>query len=210
MLISKTLSLLLLLGFISSSAFAEVITIWREPAPVLKEGKYKSLILDRGQLTKALPDSKNEYIFTEKGAGVKPLVLVGTYIQIVEFLKKYETRGIESQIDGLNKIYMGVANYHPRERFISIWHPGNILVMAVENIQKFLPFGNDITDVAGVAGDLKELYEKIDQLDEKQKSSGSVMYVKFSYLPEDGMTEIGNKKITFGAVLNEMQKMAKH
>lgn len=66
----------------------EVISLWREPAPVITEGEYSSVILDRGELKKAVPDSKNEYIPSEKGAGTKPIVLVGTYLQIIDFLKK--------------------------------------------------------------------------------------------------------------------------
>ncbi len=37
---------------VSSMAQASDINMWREPKPVVKEGKYYSLIMDRGELQK--------------------------------------------------------------------------------------------------------------------------------------------------------------
>ncbi|EDK9895141.1 hypothetical protein CK374_23985, partial [Salmonella enterica subsp. enterica serovar Typhi] len=56
---------------VSSMAQASDINMWREPKPVVKEGKYYSLIMDRGELQKAVKSSSNNYLFSEKGAGVK-------------------------------------------------------------------------------------------------------------------------------------------
>lgn len=39
---------------VSSMAQASDINMWREPKPVVKEGKYYSLIMDRGELQKAV------------------------------------------------------------------------------------------------------------------------------------------------------------
>lgn len=81
-----------------SAVSANEITLWREPAPIVKEGRYYSLIVDRGELQKAVKDSNNEYLFAEKGNSTKPLVLIGTPIEVSEFLIKNQTRGIENHI----------------------------------------------------------------------------------------------------------------
>ncbi|MCU5771541.1 hypothetical protein N5923_02405 [Erwiniaceae bacterium BAC15a-03b] len=199
-------ALLLTLGVASSGgAMAAAAEMWREPIPVIKEGKYYSLIVDRGELHKAMKSSKNEYLFSEKGAGVKPLVLIGTPVEITEFLLKNETRGIENEIAELPEIYMGITKYVPRKRFTGLFPLNDLLITAVEQAQKFLPFGTIITDAAGVPGDLKALYDSLEKLQQTQKASGQILYVKFSYLPEDGMTQIGSKTISFGKILKIMQ-----
>ncbi|WP_413650344.1 hypothetical protein [Pantoea sp. B65] len=202
-------TLLLALGFASSgAASAATVDMWREPQPVVKEGKYYSLIVDRGELQKAVRNSRNEYIFSEKGAGVKPLVLIGTPVEISTFLLQHETRGIENQIAELPDIYMGITKYVPRKRFIGLFPLSDLLITTVEQAQKFLPFGTIITDAAGMPGDLKSLHDALEKLQETEKGSGQILYVKFSYLPEDGMTKIGSKTISFGKILKIMQNKA--
>lgn len=73
---------------IAGGAQANDINMWREPAPVVKEGKFFSVIQDRGTLQKAVKNSNNEFLFSEKGAGVKPLVLIGSPVEIFEYLEK--------------------------------------------------------------------------------------------------------------------------
>lgn len=190
----------------SGSLCASEIDLWREPVPVVKAGKYQSIILDRGKLTKAVRNSQNEYVFSEKGAGVKPLVLIGTPTQVIDFLLENESRGIENHIEALPDIYMGVSSYAPSERFSGLFPLNDIFIKAVENVQKFLPVGTDITDAAGTPSDVKEMYQKIHELNDKQKSQGKVLYVKFSYLPEKGMQKIGKNSISFGKILRIMEK----
>ncbi|KOC88444.1 hypothetical protein NG42_16240 [Winslowiella iniecta] len=198
-------SLLLTIGITGTSASASTTEMWREPQSVVKEGKQYSLIIDRGELQKAVRTSTNEYCFSEKGAGVKPLVLIGTPVEITEFLIKNETRGIENNITELPDIYMGITKYVPRKRFIGLFPLNDLLITAVEQVQKFQP-GSIITDAAGIPGDLKGLYEAMEKLQENQKEGGQILYVKFSYLPEDGMTKIGSKTISFSKILKIMQQ----
>lgn len=198
-------ALLLCFSFIGM-AHAEKNSLWREPVPILKNGNYASIILDRGKLTKAVRDSKNEYLFTEKGAGVKPLILIGTPIQIVEFLKNNETRGIESHIKGLQDIYMGITKYRPSERFSGLFPLHDVFIRAVESVQRFLPFGDAFTDAGGIPADLQDLYKKVHELDDEKKSQDEVLYVKFSYLPEEGMIKIGSKSVSFGKILTLFEK----
>lgn len=106
---------------VASMAQASDINMWREPKPVVKEGKYYSLIVDRGELQKAVKSSNNDYLFSEKGAGVKPLALVGSPVDIIEFMLQNETRGIENHIKELPNIYMGVTYYKPKQRFTGLF-----------------------------------------------------------------------------------------
>ena len=199
-------SLLLFMGAIGSCAsqFATA-DMWREPTPEIKQGKYFSLIVDRGELKKAVKDSNNEYLFSEKGAGTKPLALVGTAVEVAEFLLNNETSGIENHIADLPDIYMGISPYVVRQRFSGLFPLNDILIASVEQAQKFLPFGTILTDAAGIPSDLKGLNDALHQLDTKQKESGPILYVKFSYLPEEGMVKIGRKTISFGKILKIMQ-----
>lgn len=190
---------------ITGTVQASDITMWRESAPVVKEGKFFSVIQDRGTLQKAVKSSNNEFLFSEKGAGVKPLVLIGTPIEIFEYLKKNETCGIENHLQEIPEIYMGIAKYVPRKRFNGLFPLQDFLVKTFEQVLKFVPVGTVITDAAGIPADLKELYSITNSLKSKQKSDGDILYVKFSYLPEDGMQKIATRSVSFGRVLQLMQ-----
>ncbi|MCT6980727.1 phage major capsid protein, partial [Salmonella enterica subsp. enterica serovar Oranienburg] len=110
-------------GYMMASSLAQAsdINMWREPKPVVKEGKYYSLIMDRGELQKAVKSSNNNYLFSEKGAGVKPLVLIGSPVEISEFMLQNKTRSIENHIKGLPDIYIGVTKYKPKQRFTGLF-----------------------------------------------------------------------------------------
>lgn len=190
---------------ISSTVQASDINMWREPAPVVKEGKFFSVIQDRGTLQKAVKSSNNEFLFSEKGAGVKPLVLIGSTVEIFEYLKKNETCGIENHLQEIPEIYMGITSYIPRKRFSGLFPLQDFLVQTLEQVLKFVPAGTVITDAAGIPADLKELYSITNSLNSKEKSDGDILYVKFSYLPEDGMQKIGSRLVSFGRVLYLMQ-----
>ncbi|MDN0093989.1 hypothetical protein [Yersinia rohdei] len=199
-------SILFIISIIGVSIpLSTAANMWREPVPEIKNGKYYSLIVDRGELQKAIKDSNHEYVFSEKGAGTKPLVLVGTAVEIMAFLLSNETSGIENHIPGLPDIYMGIAPYVAHQRFTGLFPLNDVLMQSVGQVQKFLPVGTLITDAAGIPGDLKELYDALHQLNTKQKESGQILYVKFSYLPEEGMVKVGSKTISFGKILKIMK-----
>lgn len=189
----------------AGSVSASEIILWREPAPIVKEGKYYSLIVDRGQLQKAVKNTNNDYLFSEKGNGIKPLVLIGSPVEISEFLLKNETRGIENHIKELPDIYMGITNYVPQKRFTGLFPLHDLLTKSVEQALKFVPVGTILTDAAGIPSDLNEMYDVVKQLKNKDKSDGKLLYVKFSYLPEDGMKKVGRKTVSFGKILKQMQ-----
>lgn len=102
----------------------------------MNKGKYYSLIVGRGELQKAVKTRNNDYIFSEKGAGIKPLVLVGSPVEISEFMLQNESRGIESYIKELPNIYMGVTDYIPKQRFSGIFPLQNILVQTIDQVHK--------------------------------------------------------------------------
>ncbi|EHC88913.1 hypothetical protein LTSERUB_2568 [Salmonella enterica subsp. enterica serovar Rubislaw str. A4-653] len=185
----------------------------------MKEGKYYSLIMDRGELQKAVKSSNNNYLFSEKGAGVKPLVLIGSPVEISEFMLQNKTRSIENHIKGLPDIYIGVTKYKPKQRFTGLFPLQDILTQTVDQVSKFVP-GTDITDAVGIPADLKALQQAIlamkptlqqailamKAMKPKDKTSNNILYVKFSYLPEDGMVKVGSKTVSFGRILEKMQQ----
>ncbi|AKP32491.1 hypothetical protein [Yersinia aleksiciae] len=198
--------ILLMSGLVEvGSASASEITLWREPAPIVKEGKYYSLIVDRGELQKAVKSSNNDYLFSEKGSGIKPLVIIGTPLEISEFLIKNETRGIENHIKDLPDIYMGITNYVPHKRFSGLFPLHDLLSKTVMQALKFVPVGTIVTDAAGMPSNINEMYQVIKQLSHKEKADGNVLYVKFSYLPEDGMKKVATKTVSFGKILKIMR-----
>lgn len=190
---------------IAGGAQANDINMWREPPPIVKEGKFFSVIQDRGTLQKAVKNSNNEFLFSEKGAGVKPLVLIGSPVEIFEYLEKNQTRGIENHLQETPEIYMGITKYVPHKRFNGLFPIQDFLVKTLEQVLKFVPTGTVITDAAGIPADLKELYRITNSFKSKEKSSGDLLYVKFSYLPEDGMQKIGTRSVSFGRILQLMQ-----
>ncbi|EKJ6037554.1 hypothetical protein PJP40_000214 [Salmonella enterica] len=186
-------------GYMMASSLAQAsdINMWREPKPVVKEGKYYSLIMDRGELQKAVKSSNNNYLFSEKGAGVKPLVLIGSPVEISEFMLQNKTRSIENHIKGLPDIYIGVTKYKPKQRFTGLFP----LTQTVDQVSKFVP-GTDITDAVGIPADLKALQQAILAMKPKDKTSNNILYVK----PEDGMVKVGSKTVSFGRILEKMQQ----
>jgi hypothetical protein len=198
-------SIALLFYLFSNIAFAA--DLWRVPEPVIENGKYYSFIVDRGKLQKAVRSSTfpKAYLFSETKVGAQPLALIGTPVEIIDFLLKNETYGIKNTITKLPEIYMGIAPYVPQERFSGIFPVNDFSAQLLKQFNGLAP-GTTITDAAGVAGSLKELKEAIGKLSEEEKKKGSVLYIKFSYLPEEGMQKTGEKEITFGDILKIIQK----
>ncbi|EEB1804598.1 hypothetical protein H9U85_000752 [Salmonella enterica] len=53
---------------------------------------------------------------------------------------------------------------------------------------------------------LSGLNQPILAMKPKDKTSNNILYVKFSYLPEDGMVKVGSKTVSFGRILEKMQQ----
>ncbi|WP_397450657.1 hypothetical protein [Pseudomonas sp. NA-150] len=178
---------------------------WRVSAPTLHLGKYQSIIIDRGELKKAVAGSNNHYLFSETGVGVQSVVIVGTPLQVTEFLLNNQTRGFESQIKSLQEIYMGISPYTPKTRFSGVFPLNELLASVAGFLTNLLPTPNWAT-LIGAPDQLKSLKSAINKLSDKDKAKGQLLYVKFSYLPEDKMQSIGKGKISFLNVLHAFQK----
>ncbi|MFJ4144197.1 hypothetical protein [Pseudomonas sp. NPDC089734] len=177
---------------------------WRAPAAVLQQGKYGSLIIDRRELKKAVPASNSQYLFSETGAGVQTLVMIGTPLQIMAFLLAHQNQGIDNRIAALPDIYMGIAPFKPKNRFTGIFPIGDTLVRVVSYFSSTIPVPEWVTLVASPTS-LEAMHASISGLSESQRQTGETLYVKFSYLPEDGMQKVGKKTLSFRQVLHAMQ-----
>ncbi|EKY4302448.1 TPA: hypothetical protein H2S96_004284 [Salmonella enterica] len=157
----KKIVTMAMFGFtvISGVAQAGEIGMWRESEPIVKNGKYYSVILDRGELKKAVKGSDNTYHFSEKGAGVKSLVLIGSASDVSEFMFKNATSGIDNDIKELPDIYIGVAPYRPEERFSGLFPLYDLVVQTAGQVTQFIP-GSSMTDSAGIPADLQALHQR--------------------------------------------------
>jgi len=193
----------------SNSASANISAVqqnpWRVPQPVLSSGKYGSVIIDRGQLKKSVVGSNNYHLFSQTGPGVQSVVIVGTALQVFDFLLSHETQGIENQITSLPDIYMGISPYTPKNQFSGVFGIGDTLVSVVKYFAGLAPIPTWV-DIASIPSTLKDMKSSITKLSETEKAKGQVLYVKFSYLPEDKMQKIGTRKLSFKEILYIIQK----
>ncbi|HET7408921.1 MAG TPA: hypothetical protein VFJ13_01850 [Paracoccaceae bacterium] len=91
--------------------------MWRVPASKVKKGGGGSVIQDNGMLRHAVTASSGNYLFSEVGAGVMPLALIGMWHEIGPWLEKNGNRGIENLIGDLPDIHMGMCYYTPGQRY---------------------------------------------------------------------------------------------
>ncbi|MDU8359919.1 hypothetical protein [Pseudomonas syringae group sp. J309-1] len=182
---------------------------WRAVSPVLHNGKYGSIILDQGGRMKALTSSTfNGYLFDESAIGAQSLVIVGTSLEIFEFLLSNQKRGIENRIKELPEIYMGIATYKPQERFKAVFPLGDALVNVASYFASTIPVPDWVTFVSSPTS-LEAIRKSLLGLTEAQREKGEVLYVKLGYLPEDGMQKIATKSITFKQVAEAIQQRYK-
>lgn len=184
------------------------IALWRVPAPVVKEGKYSSVIEDRGVLKKAIADSNSNYLFSEVGPGVQPLAIIGTRMEVAAYLIGKKDKKIVNKIAALPDIYMGVTPYKKGERFRGLFPAQDFGIQLFSQLAKFFPNVADLkvpafVDAAGLPGDAKELLSTLERFNNEQgEAQGDLIYLKLSYLPEDQMSKIGTSEISFAAILN--------
>jgi hypothetical protein len=165
-----------------------------------------SFIQDRGVLRHAATASSGYYLFSEVGAGVQPLALIGLWHEVLNFLVKRSGGGIDNRIVDLPQVYMGLSYYQPGKRFTGLFPVGDAAVQLTKGAMGFVP-GNNITDAGGAIGDL---IENVGSLFKKTKTktyspASNEVYVKFSYLPEEGMAEVGSGKVSFQTIYPHVQ-----
>lgn len=194
--------------------------IYREPNQKLLSCKYlPSVIIDRGELKKAIPGQKGDYLFSEVGAGVKPLVFIGTVQELVRFLYENKALKIENTIKELPYIYMSASYYRPQERFEGITPVHDAINQITQAIKSFIP--NPLSDSITNRLDIRSALEDIKTYlsDPKISTSGSLsdgksinsklIYLKISYLQDKGAVKIGEKSITFGSILYHFLELDK-
>lgn len=182
---------------------------WRAVSPALHNGEYGSIILDQGGRLKALTSSTfNGYLFDESAIGAQSLIIVGTSLEIFEFLLSNQKRGIENRIKELPEIYMGIAPYKPQERFKAVFPLGDALLNVASYFASTIPVPDWVTFVSSPTS-LEAIRNSLLGLTEAQRGKGEVLYVKLGYLPEDGMQKIATKSITFKQVAEAIQQRYK-
>ena len=178
---------------------------YREPAPkIIKENT--SIVVDRGQLIKALPNSHGDYVFSEVGAGVKPLILVGNLYEITDFLYKNKDKRIHNTIPELPNVYLSAGKYLPKKRFKGIIGVGDIVTTLAKQMLDFFP-GTTVSDFSSSAytfySILKELMSKGVEI------KSDPVYVRLSYLNDDSAINLGEKYIYFNAILCALYSVKK-
>ncbi|MCU8068044.1 hypothetical protein L5L78_23605 [Shewanella sp. SM34] len=181
------------------------VTFWRDPSTIVTQGNFFSIMQVTEDMKKAIKDSKGQYLFSEVGAGIKAIVLIGTSVQVFNYLEENSSVYIENQIKELPEIYVGVANYIKKAKYIGLFPLQDILVQAVNQASAFTP-GNIVTDAGGVPQNLKGLYDVTHAMSSKEQSVGQLIYVKISYFKEDKMELVGKSRISLGNILKYMQK----
>ncbi|MDQ8021127.1 MAG: hypothetical protein REI94_04765 [Moraxellaceae bacterium] len=176
--------------------------MWRVPSSkVVKSGRF-CFVEDKGMLRKASSAGNGNFLFSEVGAGVEPLALVGMYHEVQHFLERYARYAIENRIGSLPDIYMGVAYYIPGKRYKVLDPVGETAVALAKGLADFVP-GNAITDVAGAGS---TIFEQLRSMfgGKKKKPKHSIastpLYIKFTYLEEKGMDKIGSGQVTMEAI----------
>lgn len=177
--------------------------MFRAPASVVRRAGKRSFVQDNGLMRGGPPASDGNYWFSEVGAGVKPLVLVGTHNDITAFLMKRKESGIKNTIASLPDIYMGIAPYKPAPRYVGLFPFHDAIMQLVTNLARFVP-GSPLTDLGGVPGDIRDGvkakgYAKT-YSSKSAKAPANMVAITWSYLQFKRSEKIGSGLVTFAAM----------
>lgn len=176
--------------------------MWRVPVSVVKQSGKFGFVQDNGVMQSAPPGSKGWHLFSEKGAGVKGLALIGAWHEVLNWLAVRPGTGIDNLIADLPEIYMGVGIYKPGDRFVGCFPVGDAIVQIVKGVADFAP-GNTITDVGSiVAFGVEKGTEalKATKKPNKPNVANAPAMITFHYLPGKGMHLIGKGKMSYGDI----------
>ncbi|MES2998573.1 MAG: hypothetical protein V4700_04550 [Pseudomonadota bacterium] len=182
--------------------------MYREPNQKLLQGKHFSVIVDRGELKKAVRDSSGNYLFSEVGAGVKPLVLIGTMQEIVKFLYEKRKLEIHNTIKSLPFIYMSASYYHPKERFEGIFPIHQAIDQFTKALLDFAPIPDNVETVTDILGNAETLQSALRDIfsssKKKQFPESKLIYLKISYFKDEGAVEVGEKVVPLASILYKL------
>ncbi len=183
--------------------------MWRIPASKVVKGGQCSVIQDRGMLRSAPAGSKGDYLFSEVGAGVQPLALIGLWHEVLNWLVVRPKKGIDNRINDLPDIYMGISFYRPGQRFVGLFPVHDAAQQLTEGVIGAFAPGNTITDVGGAIGDVYSLGKTLFGKPKKKKVptlASNEVYIKFSYLQEQDMINVGQRRASFGDIYPRVLK----
>ncbi len=175
------------------SANIKPVQWWRVPSPQLHLGKYNSIIVDQGELKQARASSNGDYHpFSESGVGVLPLAIIGTPLQIVELLQRQAKFSIVNQIKELPEIYVGISIYKPKDRFSGVFPVKQVA-------QDIIKFGLAVWGAYrdSPAEKLAKFVADLLNANKGKEPDGHALFLKVSYLPEDGMVKLGKGSVSF-------------
>ena len=175
--------------------------MFRAPASVVKSGGAGAVIQDNGNPRRTAPASNGYYLFSEVGAGVNPLCLVGTWDDVLRFLVERQNSGVQNQIGSLPDIYMSVEKYTPKPRFVGLFPFQDSIKALVEGIADLFP-GNRASDIVGGLKNIRDNVGKgyPDMDKSKTDAPSNLLVVTWHYLKSKGMEKIGSGTISFGAM----------
>lgn len=189
-------------------------SMYREPSSEVKKVG-SAFIQDNGQLTRTAPGSTGNFLFTEVGAGVKPMVLIGSKPDVIAWLESWPGRGIENRISSLPEIYMSVQPYRPGARFIGLFPVQAAVQAIVEGIASFAP-GSALTDLVGGVKDLKGAIEfsrggAMSSVYSTSKAppgpNPGTLYVRFHYLGGAHDTKVGERFLAWSAAAEIVRRV---
>lgn len=194
--------------------------LWRVSAPELIAGRYASLIEDTGALHAAVAASDGSYRFSETGAGVKPLAFIGTLLEISRALAARPQRRIISDIDALPTIHAGLDRFTPKARFKEVFSLGTVGIQVTRSLLDFFPTGSSlggtIAELLLGGQTLATLVPEIfankslgDAVEAQDRKHSPPYILRVSYLPEDGLHQVGTREVTFGQLLEAFGRAGK-
>jgi hypothetical protein len=191
------------------------MNMYREEVPIVKRSG-SAVIQDNGYLSSTGPGSNGNYLFSEVGAGVKAMALVGTKQEILAWLSERKNYFIENRIPDLPAIYLSVQPYRPGTRFVGLFPVHAAIQHLVEAMGALGAgaagaaagqVGGALTDIAGGVKDLKGAQE-LSRAPMKGVYSYSTtpapdpgkLYVRFHYLQTEHASKAGEKFLSLETV----------
>jgi hypothetical protein len=158
------------------------------------------LFEDAGALRHAVQDTHGNYSFSEAGAGVQPLAIIGTEVGVKNFFITHSSAKLVSTVPENLTMYMSVEAYRPTPRYETLNPVGDSTNAVAAAAASFAP-GNMFTEIAGAIGDsvssLKKLFVE-EKKPKKKRAAAPLKYcIGLHYLPGDRMERIGSASIEF-------------
>ncbi len=187
--------------------------MWRIPSSKVVQTGRCSFVQDQGMLYRTGRASNHNFLFSEVGAGIHPMVLIGLWHEVMQFVKRYPETGIENRIPDLPAIYMGMCFYRPGQRFKGLFPLNDTLLQVTKTVPAFVPKSPfvAITNTTLKSGKgLRKWYRKKRGKSKEESRLGETsrteIAVTFSYLPEDEMIKLGEGTVPFSEIAPKVLK----